>query len=110
MLYNILFKITRRIFSYRSPVIAVLESYFSDKNFTRIIAQSLGLIQPINLPIAELNHTEVDFESVVTTLTMLYSKNILILHNPTAWRLNTHVQSIAKRHDTFLWPIYVLQR
>ena len=58
----------------------------------------------------DIYHTEDDFESVVTTLASLYSKNILILHNPTAWRLNTHVQSIAKRHDTFLWPIYVLQR
>ena len=58
----------------------------------------------------DLFHTEVDFESVVSMLTSLYSKNILILHNPTAWRLNTHVQSIAKCHNTFLWPIYVLQR
>jgi len=58
----------------------------------------------------DLFHTEDDFESVVTTLASLYSKNILILHNPKAWRLNTHVQSIAKRHNTSLWPIYVLQK
>ena len=58
----------------------------------------------------DLHHTEDDFESVVTTLASLYCKNILILHNPTAWRLNTHVQSIAKRHNTSLWPIYVLQK
>lgn len=58
----------------------------------------------------DLFHTEDDFDSVVTTLTSLYSRNILILHNPTAWRLNTHVQSKAKRYNTSLWPIYVLRK
>lgn len=55
-----------------------------------------------------LHHTPQDFDSVVCMLMTLYSKNVLILHNPTAWRLNTHVQSRAKRHNTSLWPIYML--
>lgn len=58
----------------------------------------------------DLFHTEDDFESVVTTLTSLYSKNILILHNPKAWRLNTYAQLKAKRHETSLWPIYILRK
>ena len=56
----------------------------------------------------DLFHTEEDFDSIVCMLTALYSKNILILHNPKAWRLNTHAQSKAKRHNTSLWPIYML--
>ena len=56
----------------------------------------------------DLFHTEDDFNSVTTTLKTLYSSNILILHNPKAWRLNTHIQNIAKRYDTSLWPIYLL--
>ena len=57
-----------------------------------------------------LYHTIEDFESVTATLNAAYSNNILLLHNPKSWRLNLHVQSKAKRHDTDLWPIYVLQK
>jgi 2-polyprenyl-3-methyl-5-hydroxy-6-metoxy-1,4-benzoquinol methylase len=58
----------------------------------------------------DLFHTEDDFESVTTTLTTLYSDNILILHNPKAWRLNTYVQKKAIKYNTTLWPIYLLSK
>jgi len=57
-----------------------------------------------------LYHTIEDFESVTATLNAAYSNNILVFHNPRSWRLNIHVQSKAKRHNTDLWPIYVLQK
>lgn len=56
----------------------------------------------------DLHHTEDDFESVIASLKMLYCDNILILHNPKAWRLNSHVQKRATCHNTSLWPIYML--
>lgn len=56
-----------------------------------------------------LHHTEDDFESVISTLKMIYKCNILVFHNPKAWRLNTYVQKKAIRHETSLWPIYILK-
>jgi hypothetical protein len=56
-----------------------------------------------------LHHTVDDFESVTASLKAMYSNNIIIFHNPKAWRLNTHVQSKAVCHNTPLWPLYVLQ-
>ena len=58
----------------------------------------------------DLFHTEDDFESITTTLTTLYSDNILILHNPKAWRLNTYAQKKAIQYNTTLWPIYLLSK
>ena len=58
----------------------------------------------------DLYHTEIDFESVVATLHTAYADNILILHNPKAWRLNLHAQKRCKKHMTNLWPIYVLSK
>jgi hypothetical protein len=57
----------------------------------------------------DLYHTEDDFESVTTTLKTVYSCNILILHNPKAWRLNSYAQAKCKKHNTSLWPIYVMR-
>lgn len=58
----------------------------------------------------DLYHTELDFESVIATLHTVYADHILILHNPKAWRLNTYVQAKAKKHDTCLWPIYMVSK
>lgn len=58
----------------------------------------------------DLHHSELDFESVTTTLHTAYADNILVSHNPRAWRLNTHIQKKAIKHDTSLWPIYMLRK
>jgi len=55
----------------------------------------------------DLYHTELDFESVVGVLRN-YSRYVLFLHKPSSWRLNSYIQKKAKRHNTSLWPIYVL--
>jgi hypothetical protein len=56
----------------------------------------------------DLYHTVLDFASVVGILRN-YSRHILILQNPKSWQLNSHVQKRAIRHNTSLWPIYVLK-
>ncbi len=56
----------------------------------------------------DLYHTDDDLESVLGVLRM-YSNNILILQEPRSWRLNGYVQEKAIRHDTSLWPIYLLK-
>ena len=56
----------------------------------------------------DLYHTELDFESVIGVLRN-YSHYVLVLQKPNSWRLNTYIQKRAKRHDTSLWPIYVLE-
>jgi putative transferase (TIGR04331 family) len=63
LLYKVLFKMAKRASSYRSPVIAVLESYFSAKNFTKIIIKSAGLIQAIKLPSVEFIDDKVDLDA-----------------------------------------------
>ena len=56
----------------------------------------------------DLYHTQLDFEFVLAVLRN-YSCNLLVLQQPSSWRLNTYVQKKAKRHDTSLWPIYILK-
>ena len=60
---KILFNIARMISSYRNPVIAVLESFFSAKNFTKIIIKSAGLIQEIKLPSVEFIDDKIDLDA-----------------------------------------------
>jgi hypothetical protein len=56
----------------------------------------------------DIYHTNDDIESIISTLKAIYESHILILQNPKSWQLNTYIQKKAKRHNTTLWPIYVI--
>jgi len=56
----------------------------------------------------DIYHTNDDIESIIATLKAIYESHILILQNPKSWQLNTYIQKKAKRHNTTLWPIYVI--
>lgn len=55
----------------------------------------------------DLYHTQFDFASVMAVLKQ-YSKHVLVLQKPRSWQLDVYIQKIAKRHDTNLWPIYLV--
>ena len=56
----------------------------------------------------DLYHTSIDLESILAVLRN-YSKHVLILQNPKSWKRNTYMKKRAKRHETSLWPIYILK-